>query len=64
MEANHQQNFEALDCIPKILSEEDRNDMEKWPDEAEIRATVFVLNKNRTSGIDGFSGPSSRVAEI
>lgn len=56
MKANQQQNFETLNCIPRILTDEDRSNMERWPDEAEIRAIVFDLNKNSVSGTDGFSG--------
>lgn len=51
-----------LDSIPKILIGEDRSDMERWPDEAKIRAAVFDLNKNSASGPNGFSRGFFQIA--
>lgn len=49
-------NYEPLQCIPIILTEEDRNTTERYPDEAEIRAAIFDLNKKSASRVDEFSG--------
>lgn len=40
---------------PKNPTEEDRIDLEGWPDEAEVWDAVFGLNKDSASGPDGFS---------
>lgn len=42
---SQQQKFEYINCIPRIRTEKDRINMERWPDEAEIRVVVFDLNK-------------------
>lgn len=44
-----------LNNIPKLLTDEDNIEMERWPEEGEIREVVFELNKDSASGPDGFS---------
>lgn len=51
-----------LDNISKILTGEDRSDMERCPDEAEIKTFVFDLNKNSASGPNGFSRGFFQIA--
>lgn len=48
--------FDTLNLIPRVLIDEDRMEMERWPKEAEIREVVFGLNKDTASGLGGFSG--------
>lgn len=61
IENNANTNYEELDIIPYILTEEDRSYMEKWPEEDEIREAVFYLNKDSASEPDGFSGEFYQV---
>lgn len=43
-----------LDYIPKLLTESDITDTERWPEEEEIRLAIFYLNKDSVGGPDGF----------
>lgn len=55
-ESNEHASSEALGVIPKLLNDDDREQMERWPEEDEIKAVVFDLNKDSASGPDGYSG--------
>lgn len=55
-EDNHIQDFGIFNCIPRLLTEEDKDEMERCPEEEETRAAIFGLNKDSASGPDGFAG--------
>ncbi|XP_049370570.1 uncharacterized protein LOC125835476 [Solanum verrucosum] len=48
--------FSMLEHIPKIISEEQNEEMGRLPAEKEIKEVVFALNGDSASGPDGFSG--------
>lgn len=53
--SNEYASTEALDIIPKLLSYDDRKQMDRRPEEEEIWIVVFDLNKDSASGPDGYS---------
>lgn len=55
-ETNEPTDCTMLDNIPKMITEEHNEEMGKVPTEEEVKEVVFVLNGNRASGPDGFSG--------
>lgn len=48
-ESNNNNNFEYLNMLPVVLNEKDREQMERWPEDNEIREVVFDLNKDSVS---------------
>ncbi|KAH0769992.1 hypothetical protein KY290_013973 [Solanum tuberosum] len=45
-----------LNCIPHIITEEQKEKMDRTPEEEEVRDAIFSLNSESASGLDGFSG--------
>lgn len=48
-------NFDVLNTIPRLLTIEDREQIEVWPEESKIKQVVFELNKDSASGSGGYS---------
>jgi len=55
-ETNVPTDFSMLDHIPKMISEEQNEEMGRLPAEEEIKEVVFALNGDSASGPDFFSG--------
>lgn len=50
-----------LNNIPMVLIDEDRTEMERWPDKDGFSKVVFDFNKDNASGPNGFSGEFYQV---
>lgn len=48
--------YAMIQHIPKLITTNKNEEMEKLPDEEEVRQVVFAINKNSASGSDGFVG--------
>ncbi|WMV59326.1 hypothetical protein MTR67_052711 [Solanum verrucosum] len=55
METSEEYNLEVLECIPKLIKEEENEEMGKMPTKEEVKHVVFSLNGDSASGQDGFS---------
>jgi len=55
-ETNTSVDDSMLDLIPKIITQEQNEEMGRMPNMEEVREAVFALNGDSTSGPDGFSG--------
>ncbi|XP_015168062.1 uncharacterized protein [Solanum tuberosum] len=56
MENQEWNNVELLQCIPKLVTDGDNEEMETMPTKEEVKHVVFSLNGDSASGPDGFSG--------
>ncbi|XP_060182213.1 uncharacterized protein LOC132611869 [Lycium barbarum] len=55
-EENIPTDFSMLDKIPKMVTEEQNQQLYEMPDEAEVKRAVFGLNGDSAGGPDGFTG--------
>ncbi|XP_060202918.1 uncharacterized protein LOC132631354 [Lycium barbarum] len=55
-EENNPTDFSMLDKIPKMVTEEQNQQLYEMPDEAEVKRAVFGLNADSAGGPDGFTG--------
>ncbi|XP_060200436.1 uncharacterized protein LOC132628686 [Lycium barbarum] len=55
-EENIPTDFSMLDKIPKMVIEEQNQQLYEMPDEAEVKRAVFGLNGDSAGGPDGFTG--------
>lgn len=55
-ESNTSEDFFMLNCIPTIVTENQKEDMDKTPTEEEVKEVVFSLNSESACGVDGLSG--------
>ncbi|XP_060210297.1 uncharacterized protein LOC132637182 [Lycium barbarum] len=55
-EENIPTDFSMLDKIPKMVIEEQNQQLYEMPDEAEVKIAVFGLNGDNAGGPDGFTG--------
>ncbi|XP_060210427.1 uncharacterized protein LOC132637337 [Lycium barbarum] len=55
-EENIPTDFSMLDKIPKMVTEEQNQQLYEMPDEAEVKKAVFGLNGDSAGGPDGFTG--------
>ncbi|XP_019241816.1 PREDICTED: uncharacterized protein LOC109221832 [Nicotiana attenuata] len=49
-------NMDIIDCIPKIVTEEDNDYLTRMPTEEEIREAIFNISTDSAAGPDGFNG--------
>lgn len=57
-ESNLNIDFEMLECIPKMITEDQNAQIHEMPDEEEVKNVVFGLNSDSTGGPDvyGYTG--------
>ncbi|XP_060190319.1 uncharacterized protein LOC132619425 [Lycium barbarum] len=55
-EENIPTDFSMLDKIPKMVTEEQNQQLYEMPDEVEVKRVVFGLNGDSAGGPDGFTG--------
>ncbi|WMV07615.1 hypothetical protein MTR67_001000 [Solanum verrucosum] len=55
METNEPTDYSMLDSIPKMITEEQKEEMRALPFEEEVKEVVFALNGDSAIGLDGFS---------
>ncbi|KAH0672621.1 hypothetical protein KY284_023708 [Solanum tuberosum] len=55
-ESNFNADYAMIDCIPKLITVEQQQRMDRTPMEEEVREAVFSLNSDNACGPDGFSG--------
>nr|XP_027098875.1 uncharacterized protein LOC113718155 [Coffea arabica] len=49
-------NFHGLDVIPKVVTERDNDELERFPSLEEVKEVVFSMDADSAAGPDGFSG--------
>ncbi|XP_027184038.1 uncharacterized protein LOC113782345 [Coffea eugenioides] len=55
-------NFHGLDVIPKVVTERDNDELERFPSLEEVKEVVFSMDADSAAGPDGFSGKFFVVA--
>lgn len=56
--------MDIIECIPKIVTEEDNEYLAKMPTEEEIREAIFNIYSDSSAGSDGFTGLFIKVVGI
>lgn len=49
-------NEEIIQCIPRMITEEDNQILQATPDMNELHQVVFSMNPNSATGPDGMNG--------
>ncbi|KAH0692608.1 hypothetical protein KY285_019705 [Solanum tuberosum] len=55
-ETHEATDYTMIQCIPRIITEEQNQEMERVPTKEEVKHVVFELNGDSASGQDGYSG--------
>ncbi|KAH0650564.1 hypothetical protein KY284_030476 [Solanum tuberosum] len=55
-ETHEATDYTMIQCIPRIITEEQNHEMERVPTKEEVKHVVFELNGDSASGQDGYSG--------
>lgn len=48
--------MDIIDCIPKIVTEEDNGYLTMMPTEQEIKEAILNISSDSVAGPDGFNG--------